>query len=164
MIDAVSRLLGPLLDLNLVTLDSLLAVLRNGLGCKLRWVVASTWTGGRVVKLLQAYGITTYAPGSPLRDPDHRSIRVPKQQARWAEYVLLRAGCPLVERPRDPGNKNITERPNDPYAPSWGAPARGVGLFGVGSALLLPFVAGVDVPVQDKSKRRARRRAGRRRR
>ncbi len=53
--------------------------------------------------LLRRYGIATYGRRF---DANHMYIRVKKRQARWAEYILLRAGVelhnPLYEG-RNPG-------------------------------------------------------------
>lgn len=143
-----------------MALDGLISRIRYGNGVRLEWISSAYWTGGRVVKLLTSYGIRPYAFGSPWRNQDRRSLRVRKAQAGWAEYILLRAGVPLVDGPGDPGNRNVSARPADPYPVASGRPVTAGGLSGLlGSALFLPLVGGVDVPTKKRGRRaRARRR------
>ena len=105
-----------------VHLDNWRAVRRYGPGVVLRW---RGMAGGDVVRLLRAYGVTTYAPGMPAKN--ERSIRVPASQARWAEYVCKRAGVPLVGPTIDASNAGVTV---GPMPPAWGVAAKPVGLAG----------------------------------
>ena len=52
----------------------------------------SGWTGARCEKLLRSKGVKVY--GHCIANGD-ASFRVPKKQAEWAEYLLLKAGAPL---------------------------------------------------------------------
>lgn len=111
-------------------IDAWIAMLRYGAGVELRW----SGTGAPVIRLMRRYGIRTYAPGMPNRN--ERTIRVPAQQGKWAEYLCKRAGIPLTGPLIDQHNANVQP---GPLPPAWGIPARGVGMFGVMSALLAPL-------------------------
>ncbi len=57
--------------------------------------------------LLRRYGVATYGRRF---DAHHMYIRVKKRQARWAEYVLLRAGVELGNPLYDPRNAGYPAR------------------------------------------------------
>jgi hypothetical protein len=52
----------------------------------------SGWTGARCEKLLKSKGVKVY--GRCIANGDV-FFQVPKKQAEWAEYLLLKAGVPL---------------------------------------------------------------------
>ena len=52
----------------------------------------SGWTGARCEKLLKSKGVKVY--GRCIANGD-AFFQVPKKQAEWAEYLLLKAGVPL---------------------------------------------------------------------
>ena len=105
-------------------LDDLVALLANGRGHKLEWCKSSGWSGSRVERVLRRYGIRVYC-----RDYGHGrdtlGCRVRSQQAAWADYLLRRAGCPLLSRPL-----SGTGAKPGPMPRAWGVPARPVGLAG----------------------------------
>lgn len=51
-------------------------------------------TGNQVEKLLRTYGIRIW--GREMSNPDERAFLVKRSQAVWAEYVMCRAGIPLI--------------------------------------------------------------------
>ena len=110
-------------------IDALLAMLRYGRGVELRW---RNLPGAPVVSLLTRYGVKTYAPR--IISDRERSIRVPAQQGKWAEYLCKRAGIPLSGALLDNSNRNV--KPG-PMPQAWKVPARGVGFFGMMAAILL---------------------------
>lgn len=111
----------------LVRLDAWLAMLRYGRGVELRW---GNMAGKAVEELLHRYGIPTY--DQRLQGKHGRSVRVPAKQARFAEYLCLRAGVPL-HVVIDPANRNVK---SGPLPPDWGRPAPWVGFTGVVFAAL----------------------------
>ena len=52
----------------------------------------SGWTGARCEELLRSKGVKVY--GRCIANGD-TFFQVPKKQAEWAEYLLLKAGAPL---------------------------------------------------------------------
>jgi hypothetical protein len=52
----------------------------------------SGWTGARCKKLLRSKGVKVY--GRCMTNGD-AFFQVPRKQAEWAEYLLLKAGAPL---------------------------------------------------------------------
>ena len=126
----IVRLLSLLPD-PLKWLDDALAILRHGPGHKLEWVAGSAWHGKQVEGLLNRYGIRTY-----WRDYGHskrtKGVHVPRQQAAWADWLLRRAGCPLVSPP-------LSRSAPGPMPTDWGAPARPVGMAGAITRLLSPL-------------------------
>lgn len=102
--------------------DDAVAILRNGWGRKIEWYKASGWTGAKVEGILRRYGISVYA-----RDYGHgkmtKGLRVRRQQAAWADYVLRKAGCPLASPPLS--NAQPGDLPKE-----WGVPARPIGVAG----------------------------------
>lgn len=112
-------------------IDDALAILRYGPGHKLEWIASSAWHGKQVEGLLNRYGIRTY-----WRDYGHskrtKGVHVPRPQAVWADWLLRRAGCPLVSTQLS--NVHPGALPTD-----WGAPARPVGMAGAITRLLSPL-------------------------
>lgn len=91
--------------------DDFLAVLRYGRGVKLTWAKAPGWSGGRVEQLLRRYGVRVYGRQYAHKDGDEYGLIVSEQQARWAERVLRRAGCPLTGELVDESNRNVMPGP-----------------------------------------------------
>jgi len=106
-----------------IHLDALLAMLRYGRGVELRW---RNLPGAPVIALLTKYGVKTYAPR--MISDRERSIRVPAQQGRWAEYLCKRAGIPMSGALIDASNRNV--KPG-PMPQEWKVPARPVGFVGM---------------------------------
>lgn len=68
------------------------------------------WAGIQVEQLLKGYGIRVWDRGIA---GDDFYFRVKAHQARWAEYIMLRARVPLTRRMVDPANFENASR----YAP-----------------------------------------------
>lgn len=108
----------------LVRLDALLKMLRYGRGVQLVW--GRGCNGQKVEQLLHRYGIPTYDQRGPNKRGE-RSVRVPAQQARWAEYLCIKAGVPLLVQ-IDPANRNVVQ---GKLPPDWGKPAPWAGFVGL---------------------------------
>jgi hypothetical protein len=117
----IGRLLAFIPD-PLKGIDDVLAILHYGRGHKIEWQKGGGWNGATVERLLNRYGIRTYH-----RDYGHGKdtlgVHVPKQQAKWADHILRRAGAPLTGRALS--KTTFGEMPRE-----WGVPARGVGFAG----------------------------------
>lgn len=126
-------------------LDDLGAVLRYGPGVKIAWVFGPAWPGLAVESVLLRYGVRVLR-----RDYGHgkqtAGVYVPKDQAAWADWLLRRAGCPVVSPAL-----SAVEAGAMPAA--WGVPARPVGLAGA----LVRAWAPVPSGRRDHSGRRPRR-------
>jgi hypothetical protein len=79
------------------------------------------WAGWEAERLLLSYGIRVGGRGV---DAERLYFCVSPRQARWAEYILQRAGAPLASAPVYPGNLRARGRG---LPPSWGRPLRGDG-------------------------------------
>lgn len=66
------------------------------------------WNMNDVREILHAYHIPTYALGF---DESTTFCHVPKRQARWAEYLLARAGCPVAMATVDSRNQQWASNP-----------------------------------------------------
>ena len=66
------------------------------------------WSLNEVRRLLDGYHIANYARGFDSREI---WIHVPEHQARWAEYLLLRAGAPVIMDVVDPNNTQWAANP-----------------------------------------------------
>jgi hypothetical protein len=112
-------------------IDDAIAILHYGFGYKVEWYKGGGWNGATVERLLNRYGIRTY-----WRDyghgKDRLGVHVPKQQAKWADYVLRRAGAPLAGPALS--NTNPGTMPAE-----WGVPARSVGFAGLVLDILDPL-------------------------
>ena len=101
-------------------IDDVLAITHYGMGHKIEWYKA--WNGAQVETLLNRYGVKVY-----WRDYGHgkntKGLHVPKAQAKWADYLLRRAGAPLV----GPALSNVAP---GPMPTEWGVMARPVGIAG----------------------------------
>lgn len=114
------------LDFNpVLALDRWLAMLRWGRG--VLFVVPASIIQPTLATLKQ-YGVRTYAYRPPHSRPNERGFRVRAEQAQWAEYLLRRAGVPLIEGPNHPANRVVAR---GPLPPAWGVPARSVGFAGM---------------------------------
>ncbi len=105
----------------LLRIDAWLSSRRHGRGVELRWhgPAAPIWA------ILNRYGVKTYAP--QMHADGVRSCRVPTAQGRWAEYVLRRAGMPMVGDAIYDSNRNV--KPG-PMPVAWEVAARPVGFAG----------------------------------
>lgn len=107
----------------LLLADRLLAYARHGVGVKFGFTGGSG-PNNAAIKTLRQYGIKVYGFGMTSKE---RSFRVRKEQAQWAEFLLLCAGSPMSTRPGYPENADVQPGPM-PLA--WGVPARAVGIAG----------------------------------
>lgn len=78
-------------------IDDARAIRKYGLGHKIKWIVCSGWNGADVERILLRYGIPAYWRDYGI-GTDERGLHVPKKQAVWADWLLRRAGCPVVSR------------------------------------------------------------------
>jgi hypothetical protein len=97
----------PNLDI-LGPIDELVARARFGRMYRFTFCVTSTFNGYKVQKLLRQYGVRIW--GRKIVDGSMRSFVVRERQAVWAEYVMCRAGVPLVGELLDPRNAQYPER------------------------------------------------------
>jgi len=67
----------------------------------------SSWSGHAIEQLLQRHGVKIWDRGFL---GENLYFRVKRRQAVWAEYLLLRAGVPVVSTLIDPRNREYTER------------------------------------------------------
>lgn len=116
-------MLAHLADIDpLKWIDDALALLTNGPGHKLEWYKSSGWAGGRVERILREYGVRVYR-----RDYGHGrdtlGCHVRKRQAAWADYLLRRAGCPLV-------SPALARTGAGAMPAAWGVPAKPAGVAG----------------------------------
>lgn len=65
----------------------------------------SSWSGLEIERLLRRHGVKVWNRGV-LGDSLYFCIK--RRQARWAEYLLLRAGVPVTSAPVDPRNRDYT--------------------------------------------------------
>ncbi len=88
------------------------------LNCWSIWVQRGQgWNGIEIEALLKRHGVTIWGRGFL---GDQIFFRVKKRQARWAEYLLLRAGVPVTSVLNEPRNVEWTED----YAPGSEPPTR----------------------------------------
>jgi hypothetical protein len=73
-------------------LTALVETVIHGHGWTFYLDLDSGWTGARCEKLLRSKGVKVY--GRCIAKGD-AFFQVPKKQAEWAEYLLLKAGAPL---------------------------------------------------------------------
>jgi hypothetical protein len=78
---------------------------------------SSSWRGIDIERLLKRHGVKIWDRGLA---GDHLYFCVKRRQARWAEYLLLRAGVPLTNAPADPRNQFYASR----YSPGSEPPTR----------------------------------------
>lgn len=98
-------------------LDTLFGVARHGKMHRFTFDVSSGFTGYNVEKLLRRYGVRVW--GRKVSGTQ-RSFLVKRSQAVWAEYVLCRAGVPLLSPLIDPRNREYPERhPEDSMPDPW---------------------------------------------
>jgi hypothetical protein len=90
----------PYIDI-LSPLDAAFGRLQYGQMHRFSFYATSTYNGYRVEKLLRRYGIRIWGRSV---DGELRSFLVKRRQAVWAEYILCRAGVPLVSELLDPRN------------------------------------------------------------
>jgi hypothetical protein len=105
-------------------LDTLWATLRFGWGVKYEWLPGD-WYGRKVELLLMRYGIRTY--NRQMTNKQRTApygLHVRAQQAGWAEYLLQRAGVPVIT----PMRYGVVRPGAMPRA--WGVRAKPVGIVG----------------------------------
>ena len=94
--------------LNLVDqVDGLLFRAKHGGARRFEVMYDRRWTGRRVEKLLRRYGIVVAGRGYT---SSSIYFLVKPEQAEWAEYVMLRAGVPLVGPLVNPRNAEWAAR------------------------------------------------------
>jgi hypothetical protein len=99
-------LLIPLDLLNL--LDGWLGRLLDGPMHRFTFSTVTGKTGGEVEMLLRQYGVRIW--GREAAAEDELAFLVKYRQAKWAEYVLCRAGVPLTCQLLDPRNEHYRQR------------------------------------------------------
>lgn len=67
----------------------------------------SGWPGIEIERVLTRHGVRIWGRGFM---GDCLYFRVKRRQARWAEYLLWRAGVPVVSRSFDPRNRDYPQR------------------------------------------------------
>lgn len=83
-------------------LDALLNFARKGRGnVELRVRRAGSFSGAECERMLKRYGVPISARSVTTK---HFRMRVHAQQAKWAEYLLLRMGAQLDSTLREPRN------------------------------------------------------------
>ncbi len=86
-----------------------------------RWTIMvpqdAGWTGLEIERLLTRHGVRVWGRGF-LGDCLYFSVK--RRQARWTEYLLWRAGVPVVSRPFDPRNRRYAESRPQPSEPPGG--------------------------------------------
>lgn len=97
----------PYIDI-LSPIDELLARTQYGRMHRFTFCPTSEFNAYRVEKLLRRYGVRVW--GRKIVDGSMRSFVVKERQAVWAEYVMCRAGVPLVDELLDPRNAQYPER------------------------------------------------------
>ncbi len=97
----------PYIDI-LSPIDELLARAQYGRMHRFTFCPTSEFNAFRVEKLLRRYGVRVW--GRKIVDGSMRSFVVKERQAVWAEYVMCRAGIPLVDELIDPRNAQYPER------------------------------------------------------
>ena len=104
----------------LILADTMLAMLRYGRGE--RFVVPAGTSLHTALRTLRRYGVRTY--GYQFARGGARSFRVRRQQAAWAETLLLTTGVPMLQRP------HLSAGPLAKMPRAWSVPARTVGWSG----------------------------------
>lgn len=115
-------------------------------GVWLTWQSGQFFTGWDGEMVLRRVGIPILKR-QPINQPgDHFGVFVPVNQAKFAEYNLLRAGVVLSSPLLNPRHANIKRAP---LPPAWGKPAKPVGIMGWVHRILGMWLSG------DTSKLRA---------
>ncbi len=90
----------------------------TAINCWTVWVQRHAgWSGVEVEELLGRHGVRIWGRGFV---GERIFFRVKKRQARWAEYLLLRRGVPVTNKPFDSRNLDYADR----YAPGSEPPTR----------------------------------------
>ena len=98
-------------------IDTIIGVARHGKMHRFTFDVSSGFTGYKVEKLLRRYGVRVW--GRKVSGSE-RSFLVKNSQAVWAEYVLCRAGIPLLDPLLDPRNAQYAvAHEGEPMPPPW---------------------------------------------
>lgn len=113
----------PLIDV-LSPIDELVARAQYGNMHRFTFVATAAFTGHKVERLLRHYGVRVW--GRKIVDGSLRSFVVKQRQAVWAEYVMCRAGVPLVGELLDPRNAQYPDKhPPASMPPPW--TSKGIG-------------------------------------
>jgi hypothetical protein len=96
----------PYIDV-LSPIDTLIGKAQHGRMHRFSYCATPSYNGFRVEKLLRRYGIRVWGRRV---DGEKRSFLVKQRQAVWAEYILCRAGVPLVCPLLDPRNAQYVEK------------------------------------------------------
>ena len=98
-------------------IDTLFGAARHGKMHRFTFDVSSGFTGYKVDKILRRYGGRVW--GRKVSGSE-RSFLVKRSQAVWAEYVLCRAGVPLLNPLLDPRNAQYPDRhPDNSMPEAW---------------------------------------------
>lgn len=96
--------------------EMLIGYAKHGRLYRIEW---TDWNGYRVSSLLRQYKIHFYGIDMYKRDGvTIRCANINYKQAAWAEYILLRAGVPLVNKLIDPRNRERAEK-HGGAPPAW---------------------------------------------
>lgn len=118
------------MNFNLIRLFALISMLKWGWGVELRWQAPPA--GKYVTELFMTYGVPSY--DQKVYFKEHQlSCRVPAKRAKFAQYLLLRAGVPVIT-PRLPGNEKVEPGPLPKR--TWKRPARPEGFIGLLATLM----------------------------
>jgi hypothetical protein len=82
--------------------DGLYARVVHGSMHRFSFATGAGVSGHQVEKMLRTYGIRIW--GREMENPEERAFLVKQSQAKWAEYLLCRAGVPLTCPLLDPRN------------------------------------------------------------
>jgi hypothetical protein len=96
-------------------LDGLVGDLTHPGCARIAFTRHAGWSGGQVEDYLGRYHVKIWGRWF---SKDTLSLSVKKEQKQWAEYLLLRAGVPVVSIPMDPRNAGWAARHDGP-PPAW---------------------------------------------
>lgn len=89
-------------------IEGMLAGSMHGPMHEFRFSRGGGFTGIQAERLMRQYGIRVF--GRLTNNPEQVGFKVKQSQAIWAEYLLLRAGVPLVTPLLDPRNRDYQRR------------------------------------------------------
>jgi hypothetical protein len=95
-------------------IDTFFGIARHGKMHRFTFDVNAGFTGYKVEKLLRRYGVRVW--GRQVSGSE-RSFLVKRSQAVWAEYILCRAGVPLLSPLLDPRNALYPDQHPDASMP-----------------------------------------------
>lgn len=108
-------------------LDGLVAAIRYGGTHRFTFSTETGWLFYRAEVLLRKYHIPIY--GREIVSDGEQAFQVRQRQAKWAEYILCSAGCPLTSPLLDPRN-DLPSGKTRPLPKPWtvgSGPTTGIG-------------------------------------